>query len=81
MNEDFPDIENLREKHRRNDEQRLDWIERWAKFVASAEDDAVWGDQINTLVNSQIEAVQSLPVDVQRQCLDMERHTERPGDE
>lgn len=49
----------LREKHARNQKERLKWIDRWAKFVANAEDDDEWGDQLNELINSQIEAARA----------------------
>ena len=56
--------DDLEDKQARNREQRLAWIDQYTEFVAAAEDDRVWDDQINALIDAQIEAVQSLGDDL-----------------
>lgn len=73
--------DDLKDKHARNRAQRLAWIDQWAEFVATAEDDSTWGDQLNELVDSQIGTVQSMDDDVLAEVLSWERRTRRPGDE
>jgi len=45
----------LAEKHERNREQRIAEIERWVEYIQTNPPD-VWGEQLNTLIESQIEA-------------------------
>ncbi len=45
----------LAEKHARNREQRIQQVLRWAEYVRTHPDE-VWGEQVNRLVNSQLEA-------------------------
>lgn len=55
-------MKNLREleaKHERNREQRRAFVREWAKFVRTHSDE-VWGEQVKTLIDSQIEGVQAL---------------------
>lgn len=53
---DSPDLD---EKHARNREERLRFIREWAEYVRTHSDD-VWGEQVNTLVNSQIESARNV---------------------
>lgn len=43
--------DDLKDKHARNRAQRLAWIDQWAEFVATAEDDSTWGNQLNELID------------------------------
>lgn len=45
----------LAEKHERNRQQRIAEIERWVEYIRTNPPD-VWGEQLNTLIESQIEA-------------------------
>ncbi|WP_135666233.1 hypothetical protein [Halorhabdus rudnickae] len=45
----------LAEKHERNREQRRAEIERWVTYIQENPSD-VWGPQLNTLIESQLEA-------------------------
>lgn len=47
------DSETLEEKHERNRRRRLAEIKEWAEYVRS-NPDHVWGEQVNTLVDSQL---------------------------
>lgn len=49
------DSPNLKEKHARNREERIQFIKEWAEYVRTHPDDD-WGEQVNRLVNSQIQA-------------------------
>lgn len=51
------DSETLEEKHEKNRQQRYEFIKEWAEYVRTHPDDD-WGEQVNTLVNSQIESAQ-----------------------
>lgn len=42
-------------KHKRNDEQRIEAIKRWASYIESAPPEE-WGPQLNKLVNAQIQS-------------------------
>ncbi|MUV91070.1 hypothetical protein GJ629_15220 [Halapricum sp. CBA1109] len=44
----------LAEKHERNRQQRIAEIERWVEYIQTNPPD-VWGEQLNTLIESQIE--------------------------
>ena len=58
----------LNEKHARNREERLQFIREWAEYVRTHPDDD-WGEQVNRLVNSQIEAARN----VEHERPDMDR--------
>jgi len=47
--------EPLTEKHERNREQRRAEIERWVTYIQENPPD-VWGPQLNSLIESQLEA-------------------------
>lgn len=47
--------DSLAEKHERNREQRRTEIERWVTYIQENPPD-VWGPQLNTLIESQLEA-------------------------
>ena len=49
--------ETLAEKHEKNRQQRYEFIIEWAEYVRTHPDDD-WGEQVKTLVNSQIESAQ-----------------------
>lgn len=49
------DSKTLEEKHAQNRQQRYAFIKEWAEYVRTHPDDD-WGEQVNTLVNSQIES-------------------------
>lgn len=68
-------LDDLRMKHDRNQQQRLAWIDQWAAFVASGEDDNRWGEQLNALIDAQIESARNAT----RSPSD-DRSTERPSD-
>lgn len=51
----------------------LEWIDRWAEVVATAEDDSEWGEQLNALIDAQIESARHTLIDP-----NFERYTERP---
>lgn len=73
--------DDLEDKHARNLEQRLDWIDQWAEFVATAEEDSEWGDQLNALVDAQIAAAQALDDDLLEGVHSWDRRTRRLGDD
>lgn len=73
--------DDLDDEHARNREQRFAWVDQWAEFVASAEDDNAWGDQLNELIDSQIEAAQQMDDDLLEEVVLWDRRTRRPGDE
>ena len=50
--------EALAEKHERNREQRLEQIKQWATYLRS-EPPEKWGPQLNSLVDSQLEAARN----------------------
>lgn len=54
----------LREKHRRNRELRLEAVRAWAEYVREQPVE-VWGPQQNRLVNDQIEAAQKADIDIE----------------
>ena len=47
--------ETLEEKHERNRRQRYAFIKEWAAYVRTHPDDD-WGEQVNTVVDSQLES-------------------------
>lgn len=47
----------LAEKHERNREQRIAAIKRWATYIEENPPE-VWGPQLNSLIESQLEAAQ-----------------------
>ena len=47
----------LAEKHERNREQRIAEIKRWVTYIQENPPD-VWGPQLNSLIESQLEAAQ-----------------------
>lgn len=55
-------LDDLRTKHDRNQQQRLEWIDLWAEFVASVDDDTEWGKQLNALIDAQIESARTTTV-------------------
>ena len=73
--------DDLEDKHARNRDQRLEWIDQWAEFVASAEDDSEWGEKLNTLIDAQIEAAQQMDDDLLEEVISWDRYTRRPGEE
>lgn len=50
--------EALAEKHERNRKQRLEHIKQWAAYIRS-EPPERWGPQLNSLVDSQLEAARN----------------------
>lgn len=59
----------LEAKHERNLEQRRAFVREWAEFVRTNPDD-VWGEQVKTLIDSQIETSQALDDSrVDRECV------------
>lgn len=73
--------DDLEAKHARNREQRLEWIKQWAEIVATAEDDRVWGELLNELIDTQIETAQAMDNEPLKEALTWDRRTPRPGDE
>lgn len=73
--------DDLDDKHARNLKQRLDWINQWAEFVASVDDDSEWGDQLNEFIDAQIEVAQSMDDDLLAEMISWERRTRRPGED
>lgn len=51
------DSEGRETKHGRNRRQRYEFIKQWAEYVRTHPDEQ-WGEQVNTLINSQIESAQ-----------------------
>jgi len=49
----------LEAKHERNRQQRIEGIKRWVKYIKS-EPPETWGPQQNAVVNSQLDAAQSV---------------------
>lgn len=57
--------EALRDKHERNREDRIAAIKRWVEYIESTDPD-VWGEQLNTLVNSQLDAARGADVSAEQ---------------
>ena len=55
----------LAEKHERNREQRLAEIKQWATYIQENPPD-VWGPQLNTLIESQLEAARESGVSAEQ---------------
>lgn len=56
-------LEELRAKHERNREQRLEAVKDWAQYVREQPVE-VWGPQQNALVDSQIESARASDIDI-----------------
>ena len=54
---DSENTDPLAAKHERNRRERLDEIERWVEYIQHNPPE-VWGEQLNTLIESQLEAAQ-----------------------
>jgi len=68
----------LAEKHGRNRKQRLEQIKQWAAYLRS-EPPEKWGPQLNSLVDSQLEAARNTELSTeQRQRIERisRTHTE-----
>lgn len=57
-------LEELRAKHERNREQRLEAVKDWARYVREQPVE-VWGPQQNALVDSQIESARASDIDIE----------------
>jgi hypothetical protein len=55
----------LADKHERNRAQRIEEIERWAEYIRDNPPE-VWGEQLNTLIESQIEAARKSGVSAEQ---------------
>ncbi|WP_136688203.1 hypothetical protein [Halorhabdus amylolytica] len=55
----------LAEKHERNREQRRAEVERWVTYIQENPPD-VWGPQLNTLIESQLEAARESGVSAEQ---------------
>jgi hypothetical protein len=64
----------LPEKRTRDQQARLSAIKRWVDYIESTPPD-VWGDQLNTLIESQLEAARDADVSPQQY-----RRVERAGE-
>lgn len=65
----------LDEKHRQNRKQRVESIKRWVRYVKENPPEK-WGEQQNTLVNSQLEAARESGVSAEQY-----RRVQRAADE
>lgn len=54
--------DDLAAKHEHNREQRLDAVYRWVEYVENNPPE-VWGEQLNRLIESQLEAARAADVD------------------
>lgn len=57
--------EALSEKHERNRDQRLGQIKQWASYLRS-EPPEKWGPQLNSLVDSQLEAARNTSISTEQ---------------
>lgn len=71
---DSPLRDDLRAQRERNREQRVRAIKRWVEYVEDHPPD-VWGEQLNTLVDSQLQAAREADLSV-----DVYQKVERAGD-
>lgn len=55
----------LAEKHERNREQRLAEIKHWVEYVESTPPET-WGEQLNRLVDSQLDAARGADVSAEQ---------------
>jgi len=55
----------LTDKHERNRTQRIEEIERWVEYIRDNPPE-VWGAQLNTLIESQIEAARKSGVSAEQ---------------
>jgi hypothetical protein len=65
-------------KQERNRQQRLDGIKRWVDYIKT-HDAAVWGDQQNRLVDSQLESARQSEIDIEHRQRVEQADRERPG--
>lgn len=63
------------EKKRRNRAERLSEIKRWVNYVQTEPSD-VWGEQLNTLIESQLDAARGSDVSAEQY-----RRVSRAGEE
>lgn len=56
-------LEELRAKHERTREQRLEAVKDWARYVKEQPVE-VWGPQQNALVDSQLESARASDIDI-----------------
>lgn len=52
---DFEHSEGMEAKHKRNRRERLEGIKRWIQYIR-ANPPEVWGEEQNTLVNTQLQS-------------------------
>lgn len=57
-------LEELRAKHERNREARLEAVREWARYVREQPVE-VWGPQQNALIDSQLESAQASDIDIE----------------
>jgi hypothetical protein len=55
----------LADKHERNRARRIEEIERWVEYIRDNPPE-VWGEQLNTLIESQIEAARKSGVSAEQ---------------
>ncbi len=78
---DSPRPETLAAVRGRNDEQRLQAIHAWVRYVET-NPPAVWGDQLNTLVDAQLQSARDADVPIEtRRRVDRAGGTFSNGDE
>jgi hypothetical protein len=66
---DSDPLEELRAKHDRNREQRLDAVKAWAAYVKEQPVD-VWAPQQNRLIDSQLETARQSDIEPRRRIED-----------
>lgn len=72
---DSPPSDDLRAQQERNEEQRIEAIRRWVEYVERQPPD-VWGEQLNTLVNAQLQSARDADLSAEQY-----RRVERAGED
>lgn len=60
---DSDQLEELRARHRRNREERLEAVKEWVQYIREQPVE-VWGEQQNRLINSQLESARASDIDI-----------------
>lgn len=68
--------EELRDKHQRNQQERLDAVKTWARYVKEQPVE-VWGPQQNRIIESQIESARNSNIDIEHRLRVAGAGTER----
>lgn len=61
---DSNELEELRNKHRRNHQERLEAVKAWARYVKEQPVE-VWGPQQNRIIESQVESARNSNIDIE----------------